>query len=201
MEHKNRRTHCRLPTHRCDRCNKGFVGYQSFWKHKQRCKADVFNKCVLKSNTRQDIANNVTDRSSTTQSPSFIGSSLDINHPSEKHGHYDDDDNSSISDNEDSYNVTESSFTQGEKNFNIADYAWRNDTSIKRNHSILLPRNIRAIIFGKSGCGKTTLLTSLLLDSHMMDYDNLMVCGNSLHQPEYRIMKMGFDKGTSRKSL
>ena len=84
------------------------------------------------------------------------------------------------------------------KDFNTSDYVWRNDTSIKRNHSILLPRNVRAIIVGKSGCGKTTLLTSLLLDSHMMDYDNLMVCGNSLHQPEYRIMKMGFDKGLSK---
>ena len=32
----------------------------------------------------------------------------------------------------------------------------------------------------------------------MMDYENLIVCGNSLHQPEYRIMKMGFDKGLSK---
>ena len=45
----------------------------------------------------------------------------------------------------------------------IATYAWRDNGSIEKNHSILLPRDVRAIIVGKSGCGKTTLLTSLLL--------------------------------------
>ena len=39
-------------------------------------------------------------------------------------------------------------------------------------------RDIRAIIVGKSGSGKTTLLMRLLLESDMLDYDNLTVCGN-----------------------
>ena len=30
-----------------------------------------------------------------------------------------------------------------------------------------------------------------------MKYNNLIVCGRSLHQPEYKIMQQGFDKGLS----
>ena len=83
----------------------------------------------------------------------------------------------------------------------IATYAWRDNGSIEKNHSILLPRDVRAIIVGKSGCGKTTLLTSLLLEPDMMDYENLTVCGRSLHQREYRAMQMGFDKGLSKNQI
>ena len=50
----------------------------------------------------------------------------------------------------------------------IPTYTWRDDGSIKKNHSILLPRDIRAIIIGKSGFGKTTLLTNLLLEPDMV---------------------------------
>ena len=37
MEHNNRRTPCRTPTHHCDRCNKGFAFYQSLWNRKKGC--------------------------------------------------------------------------------------------------------------------------------------------------------------------
>ena len=36
MEHNNRITTCRTPTHHCDQCNKGFTSYQSLWNHKNR---------------------------------------------------------------------------------------------------------------------------------------------------------------------
>ena len=37
------------------------------------------------------------------------------------------------------------------------DYVWKTKTGIRNNH-LLLPRNIRGLIVGKSNCGKTTLL-------------------------------------------
>ena len=54
---------------------------------------------------------------------------------------------------------------------------------------------------GKSGSGKTTLLNSLLLKPDVLDYENLMVCGKSLHQPSYKIMQLGFDKGLSKTQI
>ena len=34
-----------------------------------------------------------------------------------------------------------------------------------------------------------------------MDYEKLMVCGTSLHQPEYRAMELGFDRGLSKNQV
>ena len=76
-------------------------------------------------------------------------------------------------------------------------YTWRNKNVI-RNHSPLLPRDIRAIIIGRSGVGKTTLLTHLLLEPELLDYDTLMVVGRSLQQPEYEVMRAAFDKNLSK---
>ena len=73
----------------------------------------------------------------------------------------------------------------------IRDLSW-NETTMKRFNNSLLPRSIRGIIVGKSGCGKTTLLLNLLLRPGWLDYDNLCVFGRSLFQPEYRILKKAF---------
>ena len=70
----------------------------------------------------------------------------------------------------------------------IEDLSWNENISKRFNHP-LLPRSIRGIIVGKSGCGKTTLLLNLLLRCGWLDYDNLFVFGKSLFQPEYRILK------------
>ena len=75
----------------------------------------------------------------------------------------------------------------------IADLSWNEVTSKRFNHP-LLPRSIRGIIVGKSGCGKTTLLLNLLLRPGWLDYDNLCVFGKSLFQPEYRILKKAFEE-------
>ena len=45
----------------------------------------------------------------------------------------------------------------------IKDLSW-NESITKRFNNPLLPRSIRGIIVGKSGCGKTTLLLNLYLD-------------------------------------
>ena len=44
----------------------------------------------------------------------------------------------------------------------IADLSWNEVTPRRFNHP-LLPRSIRGITVGKSGCGKMTLLLNLLL--------------------------------------
>ena len=44
----------------------------------------------------------------------------------------------------------------------VIDLSWNLGKS-KRNNNKLLPKSIRGIIVGKSGCGKTTLLLNLLL--------------------------------------
>ena len=71
----------------------------------------------------------------------------------------------------------------------------------KKNHSFLLPRDIRGIIVGKSGFGKTTILNYMLLEPDVLDYDTLIVCGNSLHQPEYKIMNAAFTKKLSKNQI
>ena len=81
----------------------------------------------------------------------------------------------------------------------IKDLSW-NEVTLKRFNHPLLPRSIRGIIVGKSGCGKTTLLLNLLLRSGWLDYGNLCVFGKSLFQPEYQIIKKAF-KENYRKSV
>jgi hypothetical protein len=71
----------------------------------------------------------------------------------------------------------------------------------KRNNSFLLPKSIRAILVGKSGCGKTTLLLNLLLQDGWLDYDKLFVFGKSLFQPEYKIIKCAFENNISKENL
>ena len=60
----------------------------------------------------------------------------------------------------------------------IKDSSW-NEVTTKKFNNPLLPRSIRGIIVGKSGCGKTTLLLNLLLRPGSLDYDKLFVFGKS----------------------
>ena len=65
--------------------------------------------------------------------------------------------------------------------------------SQKRKNSPLLPSSLRGLIVGRSNSGKTVLLLNLLLRDGWLDYNNLLVFGNSLHQEEYQILRKGFD--------
>jgi hypothetical protein len=75
----------------------------------------------------------------------------------------------------------------------VIDLSWTEHLK-HRHNSPLLPKSIRGLIIGKSGCGKTTLLLNLLLRPGWLDYNNLKVFGKSLFQPEYRIIKSAFEQ-------
>ena len=74
-------------------------------------------------------------------------------------------------------------------------------TTTSRHNNPLLPSSIRGLIVGKSNCGKTVLLLNLLLKDDWLDYNNLLVFGNSLHQPEYKVIKEGLSKGLSKNQI
>ena len=80
------------------------------------------------------------------------------------------------------------------------DLSW-NEVITKRFNNPLLPKSIRGIIVGKSGCGKTTLLLNLLLRLGWLDYNNLCVFGKSLFLPEYQILKKGFEENLPKECI
>ena len=64
----------------------------------------------------------------------------------------------------------------------------------ERFNNPLLPKSIRGLIVGKSGCGKTTLLFNLLLKPGWLDYDNLRIFGKSPFQYDYQLLKKAFEE-------
>ena len=79
----------------------------------------------------------------------------------------------------------------------IADLSWNEVTTKRFNHP-LLPRSIRGIIVGKSGCSKTTLLLNLLLRPGWLDYDNLCIFGKVFFNPNTKYLKKPSKKITER---
>jgi len=74
----------------------------------------------------------------------------------------------------------------------VKNISWNEHIANKNNHP-LLPKSLRGLIVGKSGCGKTTLSLNLLRPG-WLDYSKLSVFGKSLFQPEYKILRKGFEE-------
>lgn len=63
------------------------------------------------------------------------------------------------------------------------------DVKIPNKHGQLLPNDIRALICGKSGCGKSNLMLSLLFDVNGIRFKNVCIYSKSLFQPKYCFLK------------
>ena len=71
-------------------------------------------------------------------------------------------------------------------------YAWQPGANSRENNP-LLPRNLRGLVIGKSGCRKTTVIFNLLLQPNWLD--------NNLYQQEYKVFQKGFEAGLSKQQV
>ena len=82
----------------------------------------------------------------------------------------------------------------------VKNFAW-NENQCKRCIYPLLPKGIRGLIIGTSGCGKTTLLINILLRPGWLEYNNINICGKSMFQPEYHILKKSFEEKLTKELI
>ena len=81
----------------------------------------------------------------------------------------------------------------------VKNLSW-DSTTARSNHK-LLPKNVRGLIVGKSGCGKTTLLLNLLLNPGWLDYNKLFVFSKSLFQPEYQVLRKALEHKLPKEAI
>ena len=78
---------------------------------------------------------------------------------------------------------------------NTETLKWNQRSKSQKHHFFLPSPSLRALIIGSNNCGKTCLLLKLLLTEKWLDYNDLYIYSNSLHQTEYKLMKIAFRKG------
>ena len=73
---------------------------------------------------------------------------------------------------------------------------WQTNKINESKHHFVLPSpKTRLLIIGRTDCGNTSLLLKMLLVNGWVDYNEIYAQSKALHQPEYKILKAGFDKG------
>ena len=82
----------------------------------------------------------------------------------------------------------------------VRNFAWNQNQSKRCTHP-WLPKVIRGLIIGKSGCGKITLLINVLLRPGWLDYNIINIFGKSLYQPEYHILMKPFEEKLPKKVI
>lgn len=82
----------------------------------------------------------------------------------------------------------------------VKSLCW-DDPETTRDNNPLLPKSIRGLLIGKSGCGKTTLLMNLLMNPGWLDYNKLQVFGKSLFQPEYKLLKKAMEEKLPKEEI
>ena len=80
-------------------------------------------------------------------------------------------------------------------------YAWQSGANNSRENNPLLTRNVRGLVIGKCGRGKTTVIFNLLLQPNWLDYNHLYVFAKSLYQQEYKVLQKGFEAGLSKQQI
>lgn len=64
---------------------------------------------------------------------------------------------------------------------------------ITSRHGELFPNTVRALVLGTSGCGKTNLIFSLLVNENGLRFENVYIYSKTLDQPKYKILKQIID--------
>ena len=68
---------------------------------------------------------------------------------------------------------------------------WSNDND--PNSNALFPKKLRCIISGSSGCGKTVLLTNMILNK-WLDFKKLIIVSGSISQHIYQVLSTRISK-------
>uniref|UniRef100_A0A8D8T8P2 Uncharacterized protein n=1 Tax=Cacopsylla melanoneura TaxID=428564 RepID=A0A8D8T8P2_9HEMI len=79
------------------------------------------------------------------------------------------------------------------QSFKVNNFDFDKNEQKKKRHGDLFPNTIRAIICGKSNCGKTNLMLSLIVHPNGLRFRNIYVYSKSLHQPKYVFLKQIMD--------
>lgn len=73
--------------------------------------------------------------------------------------------------------------------FHVNNFDIEQNKQGRQRHGMLFPNTIRAIICGKSNCGKTNLLMSLITHPNGLKFENIYLYSKSLNQPKYILLR------------